>query len=461
MRLFSYDRTSEWDETKVSNEAQWSKCKTEATTKFGRIPIRYKDYGRSGGSQERPGFLSLWEEVKRSNEEGILYIWRYDRIARNVSLALEFMASCYQHQITIISISEPLPEGAGEGMAARKLFVQTLFIFGEMQRNVIIENTRAGLAYKKSKRQYISSSVPFGYRLLDGKVIQVADEADIVRLIYALYNSQKYGYNRLAKKLNMEGYLFRNRDYQGHHIAAILSNTLYYGGIKGGTFGSYIGDFEPIISEANYRKAQDIRVSRQVKKKDEKIYLLRGKIGCPFCKKRLSPKFISNGPKAKRHYYYYCSNNQCRGIYIHADRLEQKVIKSMHRFIHQNDVYQEILEEIYEKIQGIDQKKQRLNRYDKKSKKELIQAFETGEISLKDMKCQFAAIEQRQSISSSTEMLTSQNYESQLDFLMNLRTQTMQKLIVREIGRVEINKNKEVTCIYLESIQQNIHKEGA
>ncbi|WP_321572486.1 recombinase family protein [Enterococcus durans] len=123
---------------------------------------------RIGGKADRPAFRQLRAWVCASEEEGVIYVWRYDRLARQAKIALEFIELCQQHQVQVYSISEPLPASFSHASRINYL-VQLLFTFAEQQRNVIIENVRAGLAYKKQQRQYLSSAVPYGYRLVNGK----------------------------------------------------------------------------------------------------------------------------------------------------------------------------------------------------------------------------------------------------------------------------------------------------
>ncbi|HFC9437452.1 TPA: recombinase family protein, partial [Enterococcus hirae] len=155
---------------------------------------------------------------------------------------------CQQHQVQVYSISEPLPASFSHA-STNKLFVQLLFTFAEQQRNVIIENVRAGLAYKKQQRQYLSSAVPYGYRLVNGKIQQEAHEAKVVRHIFQLYLTKKYGYKKLCQRLTQQKLFFRERPFQPYHIYSILKNPLYYGEIKGGSLGKYLGTFEPILSK--------------------------------------------------------------------------------------------------------------------------------------------------------------------------------------------------------------------
>ncbi|MCC9083446.1 recombinase family protein [Enterococcus faecium] len=116
--------------------------------------------------------------------------------------------------------------------------MQLLFTFAEQQRNVIIENVRAGLSYKKQQRQYLSSAVPYGYRLVNGKIQQEVHEARIVRYIFQLYLTKKYGYKKLCQRLTQQKLFFRERPFQPYHIYSILKNPLYYGEIKEDLWGS-------------------------------------------------------------------------------------------------------------------------------------------------------------------------------------------------------------------------------
>lgn len=190
MRVACYDRTSVYEEAKISNDAQYDAVKEYVLEKYEQIPQRFSDKGESGEKAERPAFRQLRAWVCASEEEGVIYVWRYDRLARQAKIALEFIELCQQHQVQVYSISEPLPASFSHA-STNKLFVQLLFTFAEQQRNVIIENVRAGLSYKKQQRQYLSSAVPYGYRLVNGKIQQEVHEARIVRYIFQLYLTKK------------------------------------------------------------------------------------------------------------------------------------------------------------------------------------------------------------------------------------------------------------------------------
>lgn len=304
--VYSYDRTSVWDTQKVSNDAQWEIIRSRSLEDTECIPQRFSERGKSGGNDDRPALKKLIIEIRSSYIKRKLYVWRYDRIFRETQKALEFVELCHKHNVEIISISEPLPEGSSS-LALKTMFVQLLFINASMQRETIIENIRNGLAYKRSNGDYISSAIPFGYRLIEGKIIQNEQEAKAVKRLFELYASDDYGYKRLADKLTEEGYLFNDHPFKVHNIWNILDKSIYYGIVKGGTFGEYKGNFEPIISESEFKKAQAIRESRNVTKVNRREYPLRKKIICPYCGRRLSPTQRWNYSKTKRLHYYHCT----------------------------------------------------------------------------------------------------------------------------------------------------------
>lgn len=331
MRVACYDRTSVYEEAKISNDAQYDAVKEYVLEKYEQIPQRFSDKGESGGKADRPAFRQLRAWVCASEEEGVIYVWRYDRLARQAKIALEFIELCQQHQVQVYSISEPLPASFSHA-STNKLFVQLLFTFAEQQRNVIIENVRAGLAYKKQQRQYLSSAVPYGYRLVNGKIQQEVHEARIVRYIFQLYLTKKYGYKKLCQRLTQQKLFFRERPFQPYHIYSILKNPLYYGEIKGGSLGKYLGTFEPILSKTTFLQVQEIRQSRRTAKKDTYPYLLRQKIKCPFCGRHLSSKYQWNTKKTKTLHYYHCTDRSCQGIFLRAERVESEVLEKIQAF---------------------------------------------------------------------------------------------------------------------------------
>ncbi|MBO0409423.1 recombinase family protein [Enterococcus hulanensis] len=433
----------------MSNDSQWTEIIKKALEDCESKPMRFSDKGETGGNDDRLGLKKLIAEITSSHKKGRLYVWRYDRIFRETQKALEFLKLCHEHNVEIVSISEPLPEGSSS-LALKTMFVQLLFINASMQRDTIIENTRNGLAYKRSNREYISSIVPFGYRLIEGEIIQVEQEANAVKRLFDLYESGEYGYKKLADKLTEEGHYFNNRPFKVHNIWSILDNSVYYGMVKGGTFGEYRGNFEPIISESQFKQAQVIRKSRCVKKVNNREYLLRKKIVCPYCGRKLSPMWQWNHSKTKRLHYYYCANRECQGIYIPATKIEKQVLIALKNFIRKDTIYQGIITEIDAQMKQLMKKEKRIDQKRSNSRIEIIQQFEEGKITLDEMKRLLNSFEDKQS----SQTLTISQYQIQLDRLLELQEHSVQRLILNHVNTVSVQKDKRINGIYLQGISE-------
>ncbi|PQC86410.1 recombinase family protein, partial [Enterococcus faecium] len=56
MRVACYDRTSVYEEAKISNDAQYDAVKEYVLEEYEQIPQRFSDKGESGGQADRPAF---------------------------------------------------------------------------------------------------------------------------------------------------------------------------------------------------------------------------------------------------------------------------------------------------------------------------------------------------------------------------------------------------------------------
>lgn len=452
LKYFAYDRTSVSDSLKVSNEAQWLKIKKFVENKFNSVPTRFSDKGYSGGTVNRPGLQKLLREVKRNYEPRFLIVWRYDRLFRDATNAIEFINLCDKHCITIVSLSEPIPESTS--FATKKMFVQLLFINANLQRDVIIENISNGLRYKRSQGKYISSVVPFGYYMKNGQIYQDPEESTVVKRMFQLYLTEKFGYRALAKQLSDEGLTFRGAIFKEHNIWSILNNTLYKGIVKGGSFGPYQGDFQPIIEDTTFDRVQKIRKSRQTIKRNTREYLLREKIMCPYCRRKLGSKIVRNKKAGKEYYYYCCSNRACQGISIRAEEIEQTVAKLLEKFLESKKMYKKLVAALDKEI-NVRRLKQK-SKLSQLSKQRLavMSQFENGDITLEVMKNRLAEVKNTEEITQQDKLVD--KYESRLTYILQLREKPIREIMFERIDVIELDGEKKITKLLLKSLKENL-----
>lgn len=98
----------------------------------------------SGNANRKHVLESLLNELKPGDK---LVIWRLDRLGRRALELIQLQKTFEENNIHLISITETLDTSTAMG----KFAFQIVCCFAEMERNVIIERTRAGLAAAKKR----------------------------------------------------------------------------------------------------------------------------------------------------------------------------------------------------------------------------------------------------------------------------------------------------------------------
>nr|WP_277989396.1 zinc ribbon domain-containing protein [Enterococcus hulanensis] len=178
--------------------------------------------------------------------------------------------------------------------------------------------------------------------------------------------------------------------------------------------------------------------------------MLRKKIVCPYCGRKLSPMWQWNHSKTKRLHYYYCANRECQGIYIPATKIEKQVLIALKNFIRKDTIYQGIITEIDAQMKQLMKKEKRIDQKRSNSRIEIIQQFEEGKITLDEMKRLLNSFEDKQS----SQTLTISQYQIQLDRLLELQEHSVQRLILNHVNTVSVQKDKRINGIYLQGISE-------
>ena len=176
----------------------------------------------------------------------------------------------------------------------------------EIDRENIRVQTMEGRIQKAREGRWNGGFAPYGYQLVDGKLIINEEEAEAIRVIYDQYVHTDIGANGIAKYLENHGIRKiprqngKNPLFDAHLIRLILKNPVYCGKIAygrrktekvRGTRNEYKlveqdnylltdGLHEPIVSEEIWQAAQ-VKLLAQAKKyehvnrgKDEHVCLL-------------------------------------------------------------------------------------------------------------------------------------------------------------------------------------------
>lgn len=121
---------------RVSTQDQNLDLQTEALTKAGCEKI-YEDK-ISGVRAERPGLTRALEMLR---EGDTLVVWKLDRLGRSVKQLVDMVGELHRQGIQFKSLTDAIDTGTPAG----RFFFHVMASLAEMERELIIERTRAVL----------------------------------------------------------------------------------------------------------------------------------------------------------------------------------------------------------------------------------------------------------------------------------------------------------------------------
>lgn len=349
IKVYTYTRVSTAMQIDgFSLEAQKARMKAYADFNGFEIAGEYEDAGKSGKSIEgRLAFNRMMEDIKSGKDYvSFVLVFKLSRFGRNAADVLSSLQTMQDFGVNLICVED----GIDSSKDAGKLMISVLSAVAEIERENIRVQTMEGRIQKAREGKWNGGFAPYGYKLVDGKLIINEAEAEAIRVIYDQYVNTDMGSNGIAKYLENHGIHKIARQngktplFNAALIRKILKNPVYCGKIAYGRRktekvhgtrneyhlveqDNYIlvdGLHEAIIPEDVWQEAQ-IKVVAQAKKyenvnrgKNEHIHLLSGIIKCPVCGAGMygnkSIKHKKDGTKYKDFYYYGCKHrNMSRG----------------------------------------------------------------------------------------------------------------------------------------------------
>ena len=204
------------EESGLGLDAQKDQIESYASSRGINIARWYRDTA-SGATlvDQRQGLSSLVKDLE-SNE--IVLVAKRDRLSRDLMLSLWIEKEISKVHCTLESC-----DGAGNGDSPTDVLLKNLILaFGEFERNMISERTRAALKELGKKRKL--GRPPYGYQYAEnGTLEEKPDEFPTLERIRIL---QKEGLNtnKIMTMINREGHRSKTgKDFSRNAVALILS----------------------------------------------------------------------------------------------------------------------------------------------------------------------------------------------------------------------------------------------
>lgn len=149
---------------RVSTQDQNLDLQSEALTKAGCEKIFTDKI--SGSRAERPGLTKVLEMLR---EGDTLVVWKLDRLGRSVKNLVDLVGELHQQGIQFKSLTDAIDTGTPSG----RFFFHVMASLAEMERELTVERTRAGLEVARQlgrkggrRRQMTESKIESAKKLL-------------------------------------------------------------------------------------------------------------------------------------------------------------------------------------------------------------------------------------------------------------------------------------------------------
>ena len=227
----------------------------------------------------RPKFGEMMKMVERGEIDGIV-CWMLHRLARN-----SMDSGHIEHRLLGDRILKKI-------FTSEKVYDKTTtvvelsvgFAIAAQFSIDLAKNIKDGTMHLFSTGGFPLSSVPIGYRRVKFSVIEPAENAPLVKLLFEKYAYEDFNYFQLNKFMRKQGLTSRTGRALGKSgIERILTNPIYYGVTRWRTPEGeqfFNGNHEPIISKSLWEKCENKRLNKNRAGVKRHCYLFTKKIKC-------------------------------------------------------------------------------------------------------------------------------------------------------------------------------------
>lgn len=352
LRVAAYARVSTGsDDQLISLEAQKNHyeglIKSRSDWEFAGL---YFDEGISGTKMaKRDGLLSMIADCERGLIDYIL-VKSISRFSRNTVESIETVRKLYGIGVYIFFEKENIDTGKMEG----ELLLSILSSLAESESKSLSGNSTWSIQKRYRNGTFKISYPPYGYDNVNGKMVVIPEQGEIVKWMYAQVLSG-VSPSQIAKKLNDKKVpTKRDGKWTGHTIIGIIRNEKYTGDVlfqktftddsftrkinKGEKDQFYAKDHhEALVSREDYELANKLLdrngLEKGIKAGDSKYqnrYVFTKKIICGECGSYWKRKSFS------KYYGYNCSTHlkdisACSMLSIREDKLKTAFATMMNK----------------------------------------------------------------------------------------------------------------------------------
>lgn len=166
----------------AQSEASQAYIRSQAHAGWTLTHGKYDDGGFSGGNTDRPALQRLLQDIQ-AGQIDIIVVYKVDRLTRSLADFAKLVELFDTHGVSFVSVTQQFNTTTSMG----RLTLNVLLSFAQFEREVTSERIRDKIAASKRKGLWVGGPLPLGYRMQDGKIAVVPEEAETVRHIFSRY----------------------------------------------------------------------------------------------------------------------------------------------------------------------------------------------------------------------------------------------------------------------------------
>ena len=230
------------------------------------IAKHYDDDGQSGGDLRRPALQELLSDIECGLVD-VVVIYKLDRISRTLLDFVRLMDLLDQFGVSFVAVTQNFDTADSTG----RLILNILLTFAQFEREIASDRLKDKFSAMRQRGMFVGGNPPFGYNLVNKKLIINVAEGKVVRWMFKRY-LEKESYVAVARELTEQGVVRRSRtSKRGNHVPGrgicqasvwnMLGNPLYVGDVRS-KGNCYPGLHEGIVSRSLWDKVQKLRAKR-------------------------------------------------------------------------------------------------------------------------------------------------------------------------------------------------------
>ena len=269
----------------------------------------YSDGGISGATTDRPELKRLMADIEARRIDAVC-VYKYDRLSRSTRDFYNLLDFFEKHSVAFVSVSQQLDTSTPVG----RMVMGILASFAEFEREMTRERIRDKFQNSLRNGGWIGGSVPFGYKLVDKKLVIDETNAPLVPQMFRWF-LETGSTKAVAQKMNAVGAKRIGGDWRPLSVSKALKNVRYIGKCRAAD-GLHDGQQPALVEQELFDKVQR-RIAELApsggtvgRRRNASNALLQGRLFCGDCNGALTLKWSSRKADSTIRYgYYVCSKS--------------------------------------------------------------------------------------------------------------------------------------------------------